>query len=236
MSVRRLIGDEIRRVIGKDSYTRLRNRWRTEHSFLRKVHGVVHIGAHAGQERELYAAFDLHVAWIEPIPEVFEALMLNISQFPKQRAYNYLISDDDGKAYKLHIADNNGASSSILDLAKHTEMYPQIAYGDAIALKGTTLPSMLAAEQLDILRFDALVLDTQGSELKILNGAASLLPNFKFVKVEVPDFESYKECCQIGELAAFMILNGFRESSRHPITHTPGVGTYFDVIYERIHR
>jgi FkbM family methyltransferase len=236
MFIRHVIGNGLRRIVGKDRYIRLRNGYRAEHAYLRKVWGVIHIGANSGQERDLYAAFGLHVAWIEAIPEIFETLKLSISEFPEQHAYNYLIADDDGKAYKLHIADNNGASSSILDLAKHTEMYPRIAYEDAITLKGATLPSVLAAEHLDILRFDALVLDTQGSELKILKGAANLLSNFKFVKVEVPDFESYKDCCQIGELSAFMVLNGFRESNRHPIIHTPGVGTYFDVLYERIHR
>jgi hypothetical protein len=77
-------------------------------------------------------------------------------------------------------------------------MFPHIAYKGSVTLRGTTLNSIFSAEQVDIRRYDAMVLDTQGSELKILRGAAELLPNFKFVKVEVPDFESYKGCCQIG--------------------------------------
>lgn len=236
MSARGSIGNGVRRVIGQNLYTRLRNGWRAEHSYLRKVHGVIHVGANAGQERDLYAAFGLHVAWIEPIPQVFESLKRNISEFPQQRAYNYLVTDDDGKEYTLHIADNAGASSSILDLAKHTEMYPQISYKGSMTLRGATLNSILSKERLDIRQYDAMVLDTQGSELRILKGAANLLSNFKFVKVEVPDFESYKGCCQIDELSAFMSSNGFRERNRHTITHTPGVGTYFEVIYERIRR
>jgi FkbM family methyltransferase len=234
MSARTLIGNVVRKLVGKRLYTRLRIGLQAEHLYLWKSHGIIHIGANAGQERELYGAFGLYVMWIEPIPEVFEMLRLNISEFPKQRAYNYLVADDDGKEYQLHIADNDGASSSILDFGKHTEMYPQIAYKGAITVRAVTLSSILAAEQLDIRRFDALVLDTQGSELTILTGAVDLLPHFKFVKVEVPDFESYKGCCQIRELSGFMSSNGFRERSRHPFTHTPGVGTYFDVVYERI--
>jgi FkbM family methyltransferase len=234
MSGLSLLANLARSIVGKKLYTRLRIGLRAEHSYLWKSHGIIHIGANEGQERALYAAFDLYVAWIEPIPEVFEALRFNISGFPKQCAYNYLVADDDEKEYQLYIADNAGASSSILDLAKHKEMYPHIAYKGSITIRASTLNSILTAEQLDIRRFDAMVLDTQGSELKILKGAVSLLSKFKFVKVEVPDFESYKECCQIGELAGFMASNGFRERSRHPITHTPGIGTYFDVVYERI--
>jgi FkbM family methyltransferase len=236
MSVRNLIGEGVRRAIGNDAYIRLRNGYRAEHSYLRKIRGVIHIGANAGQERDLYAAFGLHVIWIEPIPDVFEALKINICGFPKQRAYNYLVTGEDGKARKLHIADNGGASSSIFDLSKHTEMYPGIAYKGVITINGVSLSSILAAEGANIRQFDAIVLDTQGSELEILKGAASILPHFRFIKVEVPDFESYKECCQIGELSAFMSLNGFCECSRHTISHRPGVGTYFDVCYERIHR
>ncbi len=130
MSARTLIGNVARRMVGKRLYTRLRFGLQAEHSYLWKAHGIIHIGANAGQERELYAAFGLYVMWIEPIPEVFEALRLNISEFPKQRAYNYLVAGDDGKEYTLHIADNAGASSSTLDLSKHTAMYPQTGISD----------------------------------------------------------------------------------------------------------
>jgi FkbM family methyltransferase len=236
MSVRSFVGKTIRNVIGDRPYARLRHGYRAEHSYLRKIQGLIHIGANEGQERDFYAAFGLDVLWIEPIPEVFAELRRNLSKFPKQRALNYLVTDEDGKKYELHIADNSGASSSILDLAEHTKMYPHIAYKDTITLSSATLISILDAERIDIRQFDAMVLDTQGSELKILRGAASLLSNFKFIKVEVPDFESYSGCCQIGELSAFMSSSGFRERSRHVILHTPGVGTYFEVIYQRIRR
>ena len=236
MRIRTAIGNGIRAIVGKNLYTRLRIGSRAEHSFLGKVRGVIHVGANAGQERELYGAFGLDVIWIEPIPEVFERLQANISQFPKQRAFRYLVTDQVGKEHELHIADNSGASSSIFDFDKHVEMYPHIAYKGSITMRGTTLGSILTFEKVDIQQYDAVVLDTQGSELNILNSAEALLPNFRFVKVEVPDFESYKGCCQIAELSAFMFSQGFRERSRHPITHAPGIGTYFDVVYERNRR
>lgn len=236
MSIRGSIGVGVRRVIGKNLYTRLRIGMRAENFFLSGILGVIHIGANAGQERDLYSAFGLNVIWIEPIPEVFELLKFNISHYPRQRAYRYLVTGEDGTEHRLHIANNDGASSSILELSRHSEMYPDIAYEASITLRGMTLGSILSAEQVDIRRYDALVLDTQGSELRILKGAAAVLRNFKFVKVEVPDFESYKGCCQIADLSAFMFANGFRERSRHPIKHTAGVGTYFDIVYDRTAR
>jgi hypothetical protein len=114
-------------------------------------------------------------------------------------------------------------------------MWPGITYTSTVTLRGVTLTRICEIEHLDISQFDALVLDTQGSEYKILMGATKLLANFKFIKVEVPDFDSYKGCCQIGRLSEFMLSQGFREHIRLPFMHVPEVGTYFDVVYKRAH-
>ena len=112
-------------------------------------------------------------------------------------------------------------------------MWPRITYTSTVTLRGITLTRICEVEHLDTRQFDALVLDTQGPEYKILTGATKLLANFKFIKVEVPDFDSYKGCCQIGQLSEFMLSQGFREHIRVPFMHVPEVGTYFDVIYKR---
>lgn len=230
--MRSAVASGIKTLIGKDRYFRLRTWLSAENSYLRKTKGLIHIGANAGQERELYGLFDLEVVWIEPIPAIFEQLRNNISGFPRQRAYQYLLADDS-REYQLHIADNDGASSSILDFSKHPAMWPDIRYTGAIPLKSITLESFIQQEQIPLARFDALVLDTQGSELKILKGGARILPNFRFLKVEVPDFEAYQGCCLVNELCSFLSLYGFRERSRHAFRHLPGVGTYFDILFKR---
>jgi FkbM family methyltransferase len=203
-------------------------------AFLRSVSGVIHVGANTGQERALYAKYHLDVVWIEPIPPVFEQLVFNLAGFPKQRAYRYLLTDQDDREHVLHIASNQGASSSILPLAEHRKMWPEIFYANDISLKSTTLSSFLAKEGLDLAGFQALVLDTQGSELMVLKGATTVLPRFRFVKAEVADFESYTGCCQIRELGEFMSAHGFRQRRRDGFSSIPGVGTYFDVLYERL--
>jgi Methyltransferase FkbM domain len=133
----------------------------------------------------------------------------------------------------FHVASNQGASSSILPLAEHQRMWPEIFYIEDIILTSVSLPSLVTKEDLDLTKYQALVLDTQGSELMILKGAAGILPSFRFVKVEVPDFESYQGCCLLAELNSFMESHGFREYRRDPFESAPGLGTYFDVLYER---
>lgn len=230
MHLRRQIGKAIRAVLGA-SYTRLRAG--NENAYLRRVRGVIHVGANTGQERDLYAAFGLNVVWIEPIPEVYRVLQTNIAGLPKQRALNYLVMDEDGKEFTLYISDNEGASSSVLDFSKHVTMWPDIHFIASLVLKAAKLATILQTEGVEIEKFNALVLDTQGTELRILTGSSDLLRHFKFIKVEVSDFESYQGCCQINELSSFLHSYGFRESQRIPFRHMDNVGTYFDVIYER---
>jgi FkbM family methyltransferase len=201
--------------------------------FLQKVSGVIHVGANAGQERELYAKLGLRVIWIEPIPEVFEKLKANVENFPRQRALKCLVTDQDNMMYPFHIANNEGHSSSILYLNLHKDIWPQVAYEKTITLLSKTLPSLLEEEHVDYSEYDSLVMDTQGSELLVLKGAVSILENFTYIKTEVPDFESYTGCCQLADIASFLAQHGYREFSRQKNAERPDVGSYFDIVYKR---
>jgi FkbM family methyltransferase len=201
--------------------------------FLSSVRGVVHVGANVGQERDLYARHGLDVLWIEPIPEVFATLTQNLASFPRQRALEALVTDRDDVPYEFHVANNSGESSSILALKEHRDLWPEVDYTRTIALRSTTLATLLARERVDLDRYDALVMDTQGSELLVLRGAETLLGRFNFVKTEVPDFEAYEGCARLEDIAAFMSARGFSERSRHCFAQRAGGGRYYDVVYGR---
>jgi FkbM family methyltransferase len=201
--------------------------------FLQHVSGVVHVGANLGQERALYDKHGLPVIWIEPIPDVFQLLKANLAGFARQRAFQYLITDRDDAEYQFHVANNGGASSSVLDLNLHRDIWPEVAYERTIALRSKTLATVVRDERIDIRQYDALIMDTQGSELLVLQGAAPILHNFTHIKTEVPDFESYSGCCQLRDMAAFLTRAGFRESSRRKFAERAAGGCYYDVVYRR---
>ena len=202
--------------------------------FLRKVSGVIHVGANTGQERDQYAKHGLRVIWIEPIPEVFATLKTNLTDFHQQRALQDRVSDQDDAEYTFHIANNGGASSSILDLKLHSDIWPNVIYEKSITLRSKTLASLLEKECISPGEYDALVMDTQGSELLVLKGAIPVLHNFKYIKTEVPDFESYAGCCQLTDIGSFMAQHGYREHSRRKFAERAKGGSYYDVVYERI--
>lgn len=199
--------------------------------FLRKAKGVVHVGANTGQERAEYATHNLPVLWIEPIPSVFAELKENLRAFPNQLAIQALVTDVDGNDYEFKVASNGGASSSILDLKLHKDIWPEVHYVETIALKSVTLASLFRESGFSPGNYDALVMDTQGSELLVLQGAGNLLSGFRFIKTEVADFEAYAGCCLLEEVEAFMLANGFIESSRAKYATRPDGGTYFNVVY-----
>jgi len=201
--------------------------------FLRQVSGVVHVGANLGQEAALYDAFGLWVVWIEPIPHIFKRLTANIAPYPRQLAIEALVTDVADKTYTFNVANNDGQSSSILDLGLHTDIWPTVRYEQSLQLRSTTLPNLLASHHVELGRDSALVMDTQGSELLVLRGTESILRQFKFVKTEVADFESYTGCCQLADLNAFLASHGFAEYSRRAFATHPQGGRYYDIVYRR---
>ncbi len=201
--------------------------------FLRSVRGVVHVGANVGQERELYRRYDLDVLWIEPLPDVFATLAANIAGFPRQRAIECLVTDRDDAPYEFNVANNGGESSSILALKQHRDLWPKVDFTTKITLRSSTLATLLARERIDALRYDALVMDTQGSELLVLQGAEPVLEHFRFIKTEVPDFEAYEGCAQLDDIARFLTARGYDELTRNRFASRAGGGSYFDVVYAK---
>jgi FkbM family methyltransferase len=202
-------------------------------SFLKFSAGVIHVGANTGQERDLYAQHGLRVVWIEPIPEIYNDLLANIRGFSDQIAINALITDLNDKEYDLHVASNDGASSSILELHHHYDIWPQIHYVRDVRLKSSTLPTALEAGGIDFQSYDSLVIDTQGSELQVLAGAADILPHFKWIKTEAADFEAYKRCTTVSELTEYLRRFDFRILQKERFATRAQGGAYYDILFGR---
>ena len=199
----------------------------------KKISGVIHIGANTGQERKKYEKYSLSVIWVEPIPEVFEQLKKNIKEYQNQKAFRYLLTDEDGKEIEFKIANNNGKSSSILNFGLHNRIWPDIHYVKSIQLKSATLKSLVQREKIDLQKYQALVIDTQGSELLVLKGGSEILGKFQYIVTEAADFESYADCCLISDLSNFLEGFGFKEIIRTKFARHAKVGNYYDVVYEK---
>ncbi len=211
-----------REIVGKFQY-----------HVIKVARGVIHVGANLGQEREVYERNGLDVVWIEPIEDVFRRLSANIADCPRQRAFRYLVTDKNNEDVIFHVASNDGSSSSILELGDHRDIFPDVDYVSSFSMKTATLERVVELENIDMSKYDFLLLDTQGSELLVLRGAAKLLPNFRFVQVEAADFDAYKGCCKVSDIESFMASHGFREVHRKRTSKHPNGGQYFELVFSR---
>lgn len=199
--------------------------------YLGGLTGLVHVGANTGQEREVYRRYGLNVLWVEPLPDVFEQLQKNIAHIPHQRAIRALVTDRVGQQYIFNIANNGGASSSIFELARHSEIWPDVHFVRSVAMKSMTLDAILEEDTGRC--YDALVIDTQGSELLVLKGARGSLTRFKYIKTEAADFESYKSGAQARELVSFLTGAGFRLVKSVSFARSSEGGRYFELLFEK---
>lgn len=203
-----------------------------EYQFIKHSTGVIHVGASYGQERDIYADAGLPVVWIEANPDVYETLQGNlIGRYAYQKAIGCLVTDKDDEEYIFNVSNNSGFSSSIFPLALHKEVWPTVGYNRQITLKSKTLTSALRDEDLTL--YDTLILDVQGTELKVLEGAADILKHFKFIRCEASDFELYEGGCLDWELDEFLQKHGFQRVKTWEAAES-GIGRgIFEILYQR---
>ena len=81
-------------------------------NLLASCSGVLHIGAHFGQEAKLYSDNALKVMWIEGDPQTYRVLQENLAAHPGQSARLILLGEID-KEVDFYITNNDGQSSSV---------------------------------------------------------------------------------------------------------------------------
>ena len=100
-----------------------------------------------------------------------------------------------------------------------------------LTLTGITLSALVKKEDIAIRQYDALVMDTQGSELLVLKGAADLLNNFKYIKTEAADFEIYQGCCVLDDLTRFLTDYGCVHQRKDRFAWRDVTVNCYDVLY-----
>ncbi len=203
-------------------------------NFYQDISGLIHVGANYGQEAKAYNKLELDVLWVEAIPEIYDSLQDVIHDFEKQKAVAALVTDVDGQDYHFNISNNNGLSSSIYELKDHKDIWPEVHYINSLKLQSKTLNSVILDNNINPTVYQALILDTQGSELLVLKGCLPLLQHIKYIKTEAADFEAYEGGCQLEELNQFITNQGFVEISRSEMAQHDQGGSYYDIIYKKI--
>lgn len=203
------------------------------HAFLKDARGVIHVGANIGQEKDVYRSFNLPVIWIEPLNGIFEHLCKEIADYPMQAALQYLVTDVDGKEYSFGVSNNGAQSSSIFPFADHKQIWPDVDYIGCTYEKSVTLKTVIERDKINMSLFDALIMDVQGAELLVLQGAGEYLDRFRWIRAECADFEIYEGCCQLKDLDAFLFARGYERAELWKGRSKVGVGSTYEALYRR---
>ena len=177
--------------------------------YLKEVRGAIHVGAHTGQELDMYETEGFtQVLWFEPNTELFPVLQVNIAEHDTHKAYNIGIHDTL-KTATLHIASNNGESSSILDLGTHKRHYPRIKYIKDQQITLMRMDDFLEENSIDMDDFNFLNVDVQGVELNVLKSFGKLINKLDYIYAEVNQEELYIGLDLLPEIDRYLNAFGF---------------------------
>jgi FkbM family methyltransferase len=168
------------------------------------VKGVLHIGAHIGQEHSIYKKYNINnIIYFEPQPHIFKILKQNVKD--EAILINKALGSER-KMMTMYIEHNNaGQSSSLLKAEKHLIQYPHIKFTDTIKVQ---------VELLDDIEFDRndynfINIDVQGFELEVFKGAEETLNHIDYIVSEVNRGEVYKDCTRVEQLDEYLGKYGF---------------------------
>jgi len=158
---------------------------------------VVHVGASTGAEVDHYIASGVEkIVLIEPIPSIAQGLAEKWGSGNKVVVYECACMDYDGEI-EFHIADNQGMSSSIY-ATPNNEMH-RCNFIDKITVQCATLDGLF--EEMNV---DLLVIDAQGSEHKVLDGAKDTLTKTKYIFCEASRTPLYEGACTFQDIRTIL--------------------------------
>jgi FkbM family methyltransferase len=173
------------------------------------VTGIIHVGAHFGEEYQEYIANGVKkVIFIEPCKKAFEQLVRTAGMHPGVICINKACGIFKDTLMMYTETANKGQSNSLLRPDLHLMQYPSIEFTGREEVAVDTLDNIiqeLCIEALDDFSpFNLLVMDVQGYEDRALHGAKAILHNIDYVYTEVNQAELYEDCAQVQQIDALL--------------------------------
>ncbi|MEO0513528.1 MAG: FkbM family methyltransferase [Planctomycetota bacterium] len=200
------------------------------------VDGVVHVGAHHGQEAATYDALGIERrVWVEPDPDSAAVLRERVAAW----GGGVVIEAGAGETpatLELHRYSGKagaveGVSNSLLSLGDDAGRSWSLEETETVAVRVDRLDTLLDEAGSPMAGRWLLVVDTQGYERACLAGAERTLASSELVVCEVSEKPFYEGGAQIGDVDEIMVRHGFgRVYTRWAIE---GHG---DALYARVER
>jgi FkbM family methyltransferase len=169
-----------------------------------EIKGVLHIGAHFGEENSVYEKIGIeNRIFFEPLESNFEILKKNVSE--KYQLVKKALGNENKKITMYVEKANQGQSSSILEPHIHLKQYPHIIFEDREEVEMIKLDEF----EFDIKKYNFINIDVQGYELEVFKGGKKVLESIDYIMCEINRDEVYKNCTKIDDLKNFLSGFGF---------------------------
>jgi len=160
-----------------------------------EIRGVLHIGAHYGEEINEYAKAGIKNAiFFEPVKSNFTKIPVGIV------AYNIALGNETGTREMYIETVNHGQSCSFLKPELHLIQYPKITFDSMEIVKIDKLDNIT----FDRYMYNMINIDVQGFELEVFKGGCETLKKIDIIYTEVNRAEVYKGCVRIEELDEYL--------------------------------
>jgi FkbM family methyltransferase len=167
------------------------------------VTGVIHVGAHYGEEVKDYIDVGAtNIMLFEPLKQNFDQLKKNILNIPSNihiRKYCTALGNSN-KTIQMYLASNSLESSSILEPKYHLIQHPDISFN------GVEEVELNQLDDFNCTGYNFLNVDVQGYELEVLKGAKNTLKHIDYIYCEVNRGEVYEDNALVYEVDKFLSL------------------------------
>ena len=175
---------------------------------LKKVNGIIHIGAHELEELSCYLKRNVsRVIWIEANPEKYELINRKIKNFENMVLGKFAAGSKKSLG-NLNLA-NNKQSSSLLELGTHLNNYPEVKYNSIIEIEIKKVDEWIDENFNNKYLYNFINIDIQGFELEALKGMTNQLRIAEYVYLEVNFEQVYKNCPELQDIDKFLKKFGF---------------------------
>jgi FkbM family methyltransferase len=163
------------------------------------VSGVIHIGAHYGEEVSNYVNLGIDdIVLFEPLKENFEVLKNNVSELNANITGYCVALGNKNQNVNMFLSSNNLESSSVLKPKIHLNLHPEVVFS------GEELVEMKRLDDFLFENYNFINLDVQGYEMEVLKGAEKTLKNIDYLYCEVNRNEVYEGNAYIGEIDNYL--------------------------------
>lgn len=189
------------------------------------IKGIIHIGAHRGQEIEEYVDNGIQdIIMFEPVSLNFNILEKRMADVNANiSAYQVALGNEE-KNVTMYLSDNDLISSSVLRPKVHLQLHPGVGFPGTEEVEMKKLDSFAEETQ----NFNFINMDVQGYELEVLKGGAETLKHVDYVYCEINRDELYEGNAFVEDLDEF--LSGYNMER----VETDWAGTLWgDALYVR---